>query len=1495
MGDTSPAMGSGSTPALTHDVSSHASSQHTSPVIAASSTSTTQAIHAVNIKGLVPTLDVLANNYSIWRRLFYLVLGKFNLRHHVNGDEPHHDDGDWVRLDLTVLGWIYATITDELMQFVGVDDITAYGAWLKLEHMFRDNKMSRAIHLEADFRLLAQGDLSISAYCHKLKALADGLADCDQPISEEALVLQLIRGLSPKFGTLKTILPMQQPFPSFMQARGYLLLEETAKEQEAKAAAAAALLAAGVTTNSGIAGGGRGGDRVQNNTYNNSSGNGGGTGGGGNDRRNNKGGRGGRGRGGRGSGGGRNGGRDGQVQWVPVHPSWGAPWGSVPWRAPWTGATGPGILGTRPPQPGGQAYPMYMQPVTVPAPSSTSTWDTSGLSQALSASALQQTPGGGEWYLDTGATSHMTGEHGKLAKYCSSSLHNSSHIVVGNGSTIPILGSGSTTLHTPSAPFTLHHVLHTPHLVKNLISVRKFTNDNSCSIEFDPYGFSVKDLRSKTEILRSNSSGDLYPFPASPQVSPPAAAYTAFSTSADLWHQRLGHPGRHTLSNLFSHSNIFCNNLRGLSPICDACQLGRHVRLPFSTSTSITSFPFQIIHCDLWTSPIVSFSGYKYYLVILDDYTHYTWTFPLRQKSDTSSILQNFYSLILNQFHLSIQTVQCDNGGEFDNAVLRSFFAAKGISFRFSCPHTSQQNGKAERMIRTINDVLRTLLYHAHMPSTYWVEALHTATYLLNRRPTKPLHFLTPYQALFGQPPKYDHLRVFGCLCYPNLAATSPHKLAPRSTPCVFLGYPPEHKGYRCLDLSSRRITISRHVIFNELVFPFHISSATASSGPAPATPALDLLPIVVRAPAPGAHSGADPIRRSCANSGPASDNPSPTRRSPQPLTNAPTQLPASLVSPPAHPNTLCLVPPVHNQHSMQTRGKSGFHVPRKEFNLSSTAISPIPSSYRTALKDPNWYNAMLDEYNALMKNNTWSLVSRPAGINVVTGKWIFRHKFNPDGSLSRYKARWVVRGFSQQAGIDYNETFSPVIKPATIRVVLSIAASQSWPLHQLDVKNAFLHGNLSETVFCQQPSGFVDSRNPKHVCRLHKSLYGLKQAPRTWFLKFTTYLLSIGFMASKSDSSLFVLHHGSHSAYLLLYVDDIILTANTNALLRSIISSLSKEFAISDLGPLQHFLGVSVQTSPTGLFLSQEQYAYDLLDRANMLDCKACATPIDTKSKLSASSGTPVPDPSYYRSLAGALQYLTITRPDISYAVQQACLFMHDPREHHLHLVKRILRYVRGTLDYGLRLFRSSSMDLVAYSDADWAGCPDTRKSTSGYCVFLGNNLVSWSSKRQATVSRSSAEAEYRGVANAVAESCWLRQLLLELHRPPRQATVVFCDNVSAMYIASNPVQHQRTKHVEIDLHFVRDKVSLGEVKVLHVPSSHQFADIFTKGLPTTLFQEFRSSLHILPETVQAAGGCQRINSCTPDGSHLMHGSASSSPADSDHSLTSRPSLTVT
>lgn len=335
--------------------------------------------------------------------------------------------------------------------------------------------------------------------------------------------------------------------------------------------------------------------------------------------------------------------------------------------------------------------------------------------------------------MDSGATSHMTSDAGNITtSYPPSPSHSS--VIVGNGSTLPVTSIGSTTIPLYNRQFSLRNILVTPNIIKNLISVRQFTTDNNCSIEFDPYGLSVKDLHTRSVIARCNSSGHLYPL----LPSPPQAFIT--SSSSTLWHCRLGHIGHEALSKLSSTNSISCN--KATESLCHTCQLGRHCRLPFSHSSSRAKANFDLIHCDLWTSPVVSISGYKYYLILLDDCSHYSWTFPLRLKSDTFSTISHFFAYVRTQFGTVIKSIQCDNDREFDNSAARHFFLNHGVVLRMSCPHTSQQNGKAERIIRSTNNIMRSLMFQASLPPSYWAEALHTATYLLNLHPTKHFNFV---------------------------------------------------------------------------------------------------------------------------------------------------------------------------------------------------------------------------------------------------------------------------------------------------------------------------------------------------------------------------------------------------------------------------------------------------------------------------------------------------------------------------------------------------------------------------------------------------------------------------------------------------------------------------------------------------------------------------------------------------------------------------------
>ncbi|KAI0507419.1 hypothetical protein KFK09_013544 [Dendrobium nobile] len=1016
-----------------------------------------------------------------------------------------------------------------------------------------------------------------------------------------------------------------------------------------------------------------------------------------------------------------------------------------------------------------------------------------------------------DWILDTRASSHFTNNLDNIQQ--PSEYNGSDNVSIGDGRSIPIAHSGQGLLPTPTRNLSLFKLLHTPNLAYNLLSVSSLTKDNNLSIVFDASGFCIKDKQNNRTLLSGPCNRGLYRLS---NTGTKPQALSATTTSSTRWHRRLGHPHQQIISTISKHNR----NLGIPTTIvsCSMCKATKGHKLPFPTSSSHNYKPLELIHMDVWgPSPITSNQGFRYYIAFIDDFTRFTWVYPLRFKSDVFSIFSAFHVAIEKQYALPIKIIRSDGGTEFLNFKFQQHLRNHGIQHQISCPYTPEQNGLVERKHRHIIETTRTLLHTAHIPLHFWLDTLLTAVYLINIMPSSNTMHTSPYQLLHNRPPNYSHLRVFGCACYPLLPSNSRHKLSLKSPQYVFLGYATSYKGYKCLNPTTGRIFISRHVTFEEDLFPFVVSSPipTTNSSQLHSNPHLLI---------PTSTIPAHTINTNLPNQHNISTPPQPLPHSiqddhtSQSITNTITEI----------PNTTLPVPPPPS-HSMVTRSKTGSLKPKTIFNLIHTTkpITTDPTSYTEASKHSHWRTAMANEFLALQQQGTWCLVPPPIDTLILGSRWTYKTKKNSDGSISSYKARLVAQGHRQEYGLHYKETFSPVAKFPTIRILLTIAFTNSWHIHQLDIANAFLHGSLNDTVYMKQPRGFEDTQYPKHVCLL-------KKIP----------------LRPKAGTSPMDANH----TYLLIYVDDILITGSNSSSLLQLISSLKTQFAVKHLGSPNTFLGIQITHHPNYLFLSQSNYISKLLEQTGLSKCNVISNPSTTKPPVDTPTDFLSTNSTHYRQITGSLQYATITRPDIAFAVNTLCQHMHSPLLQHFLLLKRLLRYLKGTKDFGLPIFKTNPK-LTTFVDADWASDPHTRRSTSGFCTYLGNNLISWTVKKQQTVARSSTEAEYRSLASAAADVIWLRRILSDFQISLQEPTVLHCDNTSAIALANNPVFHARTKHIEVDCHFIRDHIQRGEIFVAPINTTDQTADILTKPLVTPRFIALRSKLTV-QEPSSVCGG---------------------------------------
>ncbi|KAM1069966.1 hypothetical protein ACFX15_001756 [Malus domestica] len=1380
-----------------------------------------------NIGSMVP-IKLKRTNYLPWRALFAPILRRYKLIGLVDGTEPCPDPllpdrslnlafEQWFEKDQNLLIWLNSTLSEDLIPFtVGVS--TSRELWQKLEQCFGGVSEAHIHQLRSRLQSIQKGSQSISEYLQQLKEISDSLNAAGATVSDRDLIAATLHGLPDEFESFIDSIMLRLSSTSLDELHGLLLTKElsmarrkntlstptteafqafsvqsqaplfpTPSSQAFAAYSQPLQSASRYNSNRGRTNRNFRGNRNFNNSRGNSTG-----------------------------------------LFRPSQPR----------------AFHPGSRSHT--QGSSSSHKTTCQICGSTSHEAIDCFDRMNPeifgrvppAKLAALCAHYSSKPSSSWLLDSGATSHITNDIANLS--VASPYIGEDKVYIGDGKGLPIHNIGTSSLDTSHTSFKLSNVLHVPAMKHNLLSAYQFLKDNNCVLTLDPDGSTVKDRVSGKTLLRGQVKDGFYPLQGSGHlISSSPSALISVKAPVQTWHRRFGHPSSSIFRKVLSGNKLVVHGKPTGDLFCSDCALAKSHKLPFASASSTSTHSLQLLHCDIWgPASITSPSGFKYYLLLVDDYSRYSWLFPLKAKSDAYSTFVVFKQYVENLLGNKITVVHSDSGGEFIGAKFESFLRTHGILHRFTCPHTPEQNGCAERKHRHIVETVRTLLVASNVPHLYWVEAFSTAVYLINRLPISGLS-TSPWELLFFKPPDYSRLKVFGCRCFPWLKPYTHSKLEAKSKSCVFLGYSLQHKGYRCLDPVTNRLYISRHVQFDEATYPFKSSPTIPVMSSASVSAPMDLQFSVPQRP--GASPGSlGPDLHSTSECLPSSPhNVHPQGSIPPTAASRTDSLSTASVSSPAP--TTSLPPP--NTHPMITRSKAGIFKPKvyaaTKHPLPSD-LDYIPTTYLQASKHAHWRSAMQDEFNALQSTGTWTLVPPSSSYNVVGCKWVFRIKKNPDGTVERFKARLVAKGYHQQEGIDFQETFSPVAKPVTIRIILSLAVQFNWFLNQLDISNAFLHGDLKEDVYMQQPPGFSDPNLPHHVCKLRKSLYGLKQAPRAWFDKLFQALLRLGFQQSSSDASLFVLP-GPTPVMVLVYVDDILVTGPDSSLCTLFIQNLSAIFPVKDLGPLHYFLGLEIQRSSTGLFLHQTKYLLDLLGKTNMTGAKPCCTPLGS-TKLDH-SGPFLSNPTEYRSFVGGLQYLTWTRPDISFAVNQICQFMHAPRDQHMQAAKRILRYLKGTVSEGL-WFRKGATHLTTFSDADWAGCLFDRRSTSGYNIFLGSNLISLSAKKQATVARSSTEAEYRSLAHTAAELTWICKIFRDLGFPLSQTPTLWCDNISAISLASNPVFHARTKHVEIDYHYIRELVLANLIKVHFVCSQDQLADIHTKSLSKSRFTALKSKL---------------------------------------------------
>jgi hypothetical protein len=839
---------------------------------------------------------------------------------------------------------------------------------------------------------------------------------------------------------------------------------------------------------------------------------------------------------------------------------------------------------------------------------------------------------------------------------------------------------------------------------------------------------------------------------------------------------------------------------------------------------------------------VTSLGGSKYFVSFIDDYSRKVSVFPIRTKDEVVDKFRVYRASVEKQLGVSIKAVRSDNGGEFIGEFRRELLR-HGISVETSAPYTPEQNGVAERMNRTLVESARSMIHAQRLEQAFWAEAVLTAAYIRNRVVSRSTDGKSPEERWSGKKPTVRHLRVWGCNAYAHVPSEKRSKFDAKSVKCIMVGYAEGSKAWRLWDDERKRLIISRDVVFNE---------STETTAPLPAAENVPAdIAVVPEQPIPALRVSEIAVEQPL----PASE--------PEVHASALEARPAEQVGAVAEPF----------RRSARQHRQPGEWWKAAAAEQANIALSE-PQTYQQAVTSPDnqqWLEAINAEYKSLRDNETWELVEKPKDRKLVSCKWVFKVKHNADGSIDRYKARLVARGFTQTEGVDYNETYAPVVKMTSIRVLLSIVAIHDLELHQMDVKTAFLNGVLEEEIYMQQPEGFVQSGKEHLVCKLKRTLYGLKQSPRVWYQTIDKFFADMGFKRVEGDYGLYVIWNEDVKCIIALYVDDLLLACNSVGYMEELKHALHNEYEMKDLGQAKYVLGIEIerQRSRREIYLSQQQYIENVLEKFRMSDCKPMSTPMESNIKLTKASAlsehekqemAAVP----YQSAVGSLMYaMTCTRPDIAYAVSSVSRYCSNYNSEHWTAVKRIMRYLRGTADYRLKLGGGTQVLLSGYCDADWAGDLDERKSTTGYAFYIGDGVVSWNSKRQPTVALSTAEAEYMAAAQATKESLWLKQLLSELGFTHSEAVSIQSDNQGCIALTKNPAYHSRTKHIDIRHHFIRDTVESGEIELQYCATDEMVADVLTKALAREKHEKHTAALGLSCSKGSQSGSVENSGSC--------------------------------